>query len=66
MTPAVYIIQLQRDRRVVAQVGPTRSINVAGKGYRRLLRQCRNDGMALIIRDGVEISPRQLRDDERA
>jgi hypothetical protein len=63
-TATTYTIQLQRNRRLVEQVGPTDSLNFAVKGYRRLLRMCRGDGMAVIIRDGVEISPRELRDED--
>jgi hypothetical protein len=60
----VYELQLQRNRVLVERIGPmTCSANVAVRKYRTLLSQCRGDGMVVILCDGQELAPHELRDE---
>lgn len=66
MKPPIYALQLQRNRMLVRQ-----SINYvrpasAVRAMQLLIKQCGADGMVVVLQDGQEITPRQLRDTANA
>ena len=57
-----YRIELQRPLRTLAAVRTYATARRARAAFCELLRECRKDGMVVVIHHGREIRPRQLMD----
>ena len=58
----LYRLELQKPQRVLVETVAHNSAGRAALSLTRLLRRCGTDGMVVVLRNGVEIAPQQLRD----
>lgn len=58
----LYRLELHKPQRVLAEAVAHNSARNAANSLTRLLRRCGTEGMVVVLRNGVEIAPQQLRD----
>ncbi len=61
-----YLLELQRPQRVVIERRQSGNAALALRVLRKLIAQCGDDGLVIVLKDGKEISYSELNDDAQA